>query len=208
VSYQNMADALTRIAERLRAHDTDLQGVKLAKAAERLRGSLGRFEGTLETELRGVDPEAIALKSLLDSPDARKRLDARSLRLLGKKATGKAVTLKRTDAPREQRRRLLESAIKLGKVREVTQTVRAFLLDARRPAPDLENRDAVLEALWRLGKLSETDLEIEKLRLLENEALLRSMAGFAYVKTTPRSTPRAILTKLVKFSQRVRENVS
>ncbi len=208
MSYQNLADDLTRIAERLRAHDADLQGVKLATAAERLRGSLGRFEGTLETVLRGVDPEAIALKSLLDSPDSRKRLDARSLRLLGKKATGKAVTLKRTDAPREQRRRLLEAAVKHGKVREVTQVVRAFLLDARRPAPDLGNRDAVLEVLWRLGRLSETDLEIEKLRLLENEALLRSMAGFAYVKTTPRSTPRAILSKLVKFSQRVRENVS
>ncbi len=208
MSYQNLADNLTRIAERLRAHEADLQGVKLAQAAERLQGTVKRFEATLQTVLRGFDPEAVALGSLLGSPDARKRLDARSLRLLGKKATGKAVTLKRTDAPRDQRRRLLESAIKLGKVREVTQAVRAFLLDARRPAPDLENRDAVLKVLWRLGKLSETDLEIEKLRLLENEALLRSMAGFAYVKTTPRSTPRAILTKLVKFSQRVRENVS
>jgi hypothetical protein len=208
VSYLNLADALTRIAERLRAHDADLQGVKLAQAAERLRGSLGRFEATLEPVLRGVDPEAIALKSLLDSPDARRRLETRSLRLLGKKATGKAVNLKRTDTPRDQRRRLLEAAIKHGKVREVTQAVRAFLLDARRPAPDLGNRDAVLEVLWSLGRLSATDLEIEKLRLLENEALLRSMAGFGYVKTTPRSTPRAILTKLVKFSQRVRENVS
>lgn len=208
MSYQNLADDLTRTAERLRAHDADLQGVKLAKAAERLRGSVKRFGATLEALLRGVDPAAIALKSLLDSPDARKRLDARSLRLLSKKATGKPVTLKRTDAPRDQRRRLLEAAVKHGKVREVTQAVRAFLLDARRPAPDLENREAVLEVLWSLGKLSGTDLEIEKLRLIENEALLRSMAGFAYVKTTPRSTPRAILTRLVKFSQRVRENVS
>ena len=84
----------------------------------------------------------------------------------------------------------------------------ALLAGASRPAPDPGDREKVLAELWRLGALGEGDLEIEKVRLLENEALLRAMAGYAYVKVTPRSAPKSIFTSLLKFARRVQENTA
>jgi hypothetical protein len=199
---------MKRVSERVLAHEAHLQGTKLATAAEKLEAALLKFSAVLEDGLRGFDPAAVELRDRLETEAARRLLDARTLKLLAKKATGKALTLKAADAPHEQRQRFLEAAVKLGRVDEAAAALAALLAGASRPAPDPGDREKVLAELWRLGALGEGDLEMEQARLLENEALLRAMAGYAYVKVTPRSAPKSIFSSLVKFARRVQENTA
>lgn len=207
MSYRRLAEGLKRVSERVLAHEEHLQGTRLAAAAEKLEAALQKFSALLEDGLRGLDPAALALRDRLESDEAR-RLDAKTLKLLARKATGKALTLKATDAPHEQRRRFLEAAVKLGRVDEAAAALGAFLAQAARPAPDPADRERVLAELWRLGALGEAELEVEKARLLENPELLRAMAGYAYVKVTARSAPRSILAAVLKFGRRVQENTA
>lgn len=208
MSYRRLAEGLKRVSERVLAHEQHLQGTRLAAAAEKLEAALQKFSALLEDGLRGVDPAALALRDRLERDEARRRLDPKTLKLLAKKATGKALTLKATDAPHEQRQRFLEAAVKLGRVEEAAAALGAFLAQAARPAPDPADRERVLAELWRLGALGEAELEVEKTRLLENPELLRAMAGYAYVKVTARSSPKSILAALLKFARRVQENTA
>jgi hypothetical protein len=208
VSYRRLAEELKDAAAAVLAHEEHLEGSKLAAAAEKLEGTLRKFSALLKDQLRGFDPAAVALRDLLESQVARQLLDAKTLKLLAKKATGRALTLRATDAPQDQRKRFLEAAVKLGKVEEGAAAVGALLAGASRPAPDPGDREKVLAELWRLGTLGEADLEIEKARLVDNPTLLRAMAGFAYVKVTAKSAPKTIFSNLVKFARRVQENTA
>lgn len=208
MSYRELADKLKRAAETLVRHEADLGGSKLASAAEKLEAALSKFVVILEDGLRGSDPSAVALRDLLETAVARRVLDSKTLKLLAKKASGKALTLKAIDTAGDQRRRFLEAMVKLGRVDEATVGLKALLAGASRPAPDPGDRDKVLEELWRLGTLGEPDLEVEKARLIENPALLRAMAGYAFVKVTAKSAPKTIFANLVKFARRVQENTA
>jgi hypothetical protein len=208
VSYRRLAEELKEAAAAVLTHADQLEGTKLAAAAEKLEGTLSKFTTLLRDQLRGFDPAAVALRDLLESEVARQLLDSKTLKLLAKKATGKALTLKATDAPQDQRKRFLEAVVKLGKVDEAATAVGALLAGASRPAPDPGDREKVLAELWRLGTLGEADLEVEKARLIENPTLLRAMAGFAYVKVTAKSAPKTIFSNLVKFARRVQENTA
>jgi len=208
VSYRELADQLRRCAETVTRHEASLQGAKLAGAAEKLEAALSKFVGVLQDCLRGVDPAAIALRDLLETESARRILDAKTLKILAKVASGKTLSLKAGDSGADQRRRFLESVVKLGRVDEATNALKGLLAGASRPVPDPSDRDKVLAELWRLGTLGEADLEVEKARLLGNAQLLRAMAGYAYVKVTARSAPKTIFTNLVKFARRVQENTA
>lgn len=208
MSYRSLAEQLQRTAETMARNEAALQGAKLATAAEKLESALSKFTVALRDVLRGVDPAAVALRDLLETEGARRILDAKTLKLLAKKASGKALTLKAADSPSDQRRRFLDAMVKLGRVDEATAGFKGLLAGASRPAPDPGDREKVLAELWRLGTLSEADLEIEKARLFENETLLRAMAGYAYVKVTAKSAPKTIFANLVKFARRVQENTA
>lgn len=208
MSYRRLAEGLKQVSERVLAHEADLQGTKLAAAAEKLEAALLKFRALLDDGLRGFDPAAVALRDRIESEAARRLLDPKTLRLLAKKATGKALTLKATDAPREQRQRFIEAAVKLGRVEAATAALQALLAGAARPAPDPADRDQVLAELWRLGTLDEAELEVEKARLLDNAALLKAMAGYAYVKVTARTAPKTMFASLVKFARRVQANTA
>jgi hypothetical protein len=208
VSYDALAGELEQIARRVREHQARLDGVKLAGAADRLAVAARRFSGLLDGALRGLDPDTLALRELLESETARDGLDARTLRLLAKKGTGKALALKATDAPQDARRRLLDLAVAQGRTREVAAAVRGFLETEGAPDPDAADRDAVLAQVWKLADHSGADLELARARLLRNERLLRAMASHTYVRTTPRSKPATIFAAVLKFAKRVKENVS
>lgn len=208
MSYKRLAEDLRQTAAAVLSHEDHLEGPKLAAAAEKLEGTLRKFSELLRDQLRGFDPAAVALRALLESEPARHTLDAKALKLLAKKVTGKALTLKATDASQDQRKRFLDAAVKAGRAEEAATALGALLAGAARPAPDPGDREKVLAELWRLGTLGEAELEIEKARLLENPVLLRAMAGFAYVKLTAKSAPKTIFSNLVKFARRVQENTA
>lgn len=208
MSYQTLAERLGRTARRLRDHEPHLEGVKLAAAAAKLDASLVKFDALLDALLRGFDPDAVELRDLLESDAARAALDAKHLKLLAKKATSKALSLKAADSPQDSRKRLLDLAVAQGKAADTTAAVRAFLDALAAPAPPPHDRAAVLQEVWRLGKLAGADLELAKGRVLANEPLLRAMAQHTYVKVTPRSKPASILSAVIKFARRVDENVS
>lgn len=208
MSYKALVDQLRHVAETVSRHEASLKGTKLASAAEKLEATLSKFAALLQDSLRGVDPAAIALRDLLETDPARRILDLKALKVLAKGASGKALTLRAGESAEDQRRRFLEAVVKLGKVGEATVALKGLLASAARPAPDPGDREKVLAELWRLGKLGEADLEVEKARLLGNPNLLRAMAGYAYVKVTARSAPKTIITNLVKFARRVQENTA
>ncbi len=208
MSYHALAGELEQVARRVREHAADLTGLKLAAAADRLTVAARRFAGLLDAALRGFDPDAVALRELLESETARAALDGKALRLLAKKAAGKPLGLKATDAPQDARKRFLDLAVAQGRAREAAAAVRAFLEAEGVAGPDAGDRDAVLAEVWKLGTLAGADLELARARLLKNERLLRAMAGYTFVKTTPRSKPATIFTAVVKFAKRVNENVS
>lgn len=208
MSYRKLADELKRTAETLLRHEAELGGGKLAAAAEKVETALSKFTEILQEGLRGFDPSAVALRDLLETDGARRALNSKTLKLLAKKASGKALTLKATETPSDQRRRFHEAMVKLRRVDEAAVGLKALLAGASRPAPDPEDRDKVLAELWRLGTLGEPDLEVEKARLIENPTLLRAMAGYAFVKFTAKSAPKTIFANLVKFARRVQENTA
>jgi hypothetical protein len=208
VSYETLAVTLEGIGKRLRQHAAHVEGAKLAAAAEKLESAATKFAALLDGALRGFDPDTVALRELLESASARESLDAKALKLIAKKSTGKALTLKAADTPQDARARLLDLAAKQAKAADVARAVRDYLDGIAAPGPEATNREAVLAEVWKLGKLSGPDLELAKERLVRNEALLRAMAAFTFVKTTPRSKPAAIFAALVKFAKRVNENVS
>jgi len=208
VSYRRLAESLGEASRTILAHEDDLQGPKLASAAEKVEAALARFSALLQNELRGFDPAVVALRDRLETEEARRVLDAKALKLLARKATGKALTLKATDTPEDQRRRFLEAAVKHGRVGEADAALAGLLANLSRPSPAVDDRDKVLAELWRLGTLADADLEVEKGRLLDNPDLLRAMAGFAYVKVTARSSPKTIFANLIKFARRVQENTA
>jgi hypothetical protein len=208
VSYRELAGELEQIARRVREHESRLTGARLAAAADRVTAAARKFAGLLDGVLRGFDPEAVALRELLETDAAREALDGKALRLLAKKATGKALPLKAADAPQDARRRFLELAVAQGKAGEAAAAARAFLAAAGAPGPDAGDREAVLAEVWKLGTLPPVELELARARLLRNERLLRAMAGCTFVKTTPRSKPATIFAAVVKFARRVNENVS
>ncbi len=208
MSYEALANELEQTARELRVEVAALQGIPLAKAAERLLPSLRKLRDALMAAKRGTDPDTAALREALESGEARSALDPKTIRALTKRATGKAVTLKTGDSPEDHRRRLLDAAVKQGSSGEVLTALKALLANRARPAPEPTDREAVLAELWRLGRLAPEDLDFERQRLADNLPLLQSMASHAYVKMTARSSPRTIVTKLVKFAQRVQENTS
>lgn len=208
MSYETLADQLEALARHLRKHADRLDGLPLAKAAEKLRTALAGFQGAADTAIRGADPELRELRDVLEGSRARTALDVKTLKLLAKRATGKALTIKKADTPEDERRRFVEAAVKHGKVHDALATVQGFLADYDRPAPDTSDRDAVLAEVWRVGRLSGTDLDIEKARLLANPTLLHAMAGFTHIKTTARTPAKTILTKVLVFSRQVNENIS
>ncbi|MGH9888468.1 MAG: hypothetical protein ACREBE_23245, partial [bacterium] len=107
MSYESLADQLEGIVARLRKHADRLEGVPLANAATKLRTSLKAFDAALEASVRGTDPEIKELRDLLEGPGARAGADIKTVKLLAKRATGKALTLKATDAPQDQRRKFV-----------------------------------------------------------------------------------------------------
>jgi hypothetical protein len=208
VSYDALADQLERIARRVREHEGRLDGLKLAAAADRLTVTARKFSGLLDAALRGMDPDAVRLRELLESETARAALDGKALRLLAKKAAGKSLTVKATDAPQDARKRFFDLAVAQGRAREAAAAVRQFLEAEGSAGPPPDDREAVLAEVWKLGALSGADLELAKARLLRNDRLLRAMAGYSFVRTSPRSTPAGIFAAVVKFARRVNENVS
>ncbi len=208
MSYRVLADQLERIARRVREHEDRLEGVKLAAAAEKLTAAARKFGDLLDGTLRGLDPDAVDLRALLESESVRAALDGKALKLLARKAAGKTLGVKGTDAPQDARKRFYDLAVAQGRAREAAAAVRAFLESEGSPGPDAADRDAVLAEVWKLGTLSGADLELARARLLKNEPLLRAMAGHTYVKATPRSRPATIFAAVVKFAKRVNENVS
>jgi hypothetical protein len=208
VSYRSLADDLLRVAEAIREHEGGLEGTQLAAAAERLRAALRRFDTLLKNSLRGEDPAVAVLRSLLETPAARTALDDKVLRLLVKKHTGRTLSLKRGDTPGDRRRRFADAIVKAGRAEEAAVAIRAYLDRATLPAPQPEDRERVLEELWRLASLDEFALAVAQQRLLGDERLLRAMAGYAFIKVAPRSRPKSIFAALLKFSRRVRENTA
>lgn len=208
MSYPALAEALEKAGRTLRGRSDELEGTALASAAEKLQAALRKFDDALAATLRGFDPDVKALRSYLEAEDVRAALDIKTIKLLAKKGTGRALTVKATDTPEDQRWRLLEAATKQGRAGDVLVAIKAFIADRSRPAPRLDDREGVLAEVRRLGKVSKDDLAIEKESLLGNEKLLRAMADAVYIKTTSRTPPKTILTKLVHFAQRVQENIS
>lgn len=208
MSYHALAAELEQIARRVREYEDRLTGLKLAAAADKLTVAARKFTGLLEAALRGVDPDAVALRELLESETARDAFDGKALKLLARKAAGKTLTLKATDAPQDARKRFLDLAVAQGRAREAAAAVREFLEAEGAAGPDAGDRDAVLAEVWKLGALSGPDLELARARILKNDRRLRAMAGWTYVKTTPRSKPATIFAAVVKFAKRVNENVS
>lgn len=208
MSYSTLADNLRRTADELRVREAALTGPKLAASAEKLSNALARFEALMRDALRGEDPEAIALRDLLETVAVRERLDGKTAKLLLKKAAGKSLPLKKDDTPQDLRRRFLEAAVKADRAGEVLVAVRAHIENIARPLPQPEDRERVLAELWRLASLDEADLAVERDRLLVNHALLRAMAGYAFIKLTAKTTDKSIFNALVKFSRRVRENTA
>lgn len=208
MSYPALVDALEKTGRTLRTRSNDLEGTALASAAEKLLVALRRFDDVLAGALRGFDPDVKALRTYLEADDVRTALDPKTIKFLAKRGTSRALTLKATDTPDDQRRRLLEAATKRGKAADVLVAIKGFLADRSRPAPRFDDREGVLAEVRRLGKLGKDDLVIEKERLLGNGKLLRAMADAVYIKTTSRTPLKTILTKLVHFAQRVQENIS
>jgi hypothetical protein len=208
VSYERLAYELEDAARRLRVRPEALSGVPLARAAEKVRASLTAFAKALDVALRGSDPDVVALRDYLETPEARAALDPAGVKALSKQAFGKAVTVKKTDTAEDLRRRLVENAVKAGRAGEVLTLGRAYIAGRLRPAADPADRQAVLQELWRLGGLSPDALEVEKARLLENRDLLFAMASYAHIRTTAKSAPKGVLTKLLQFARRVEENTS
>jgi hypothetical protein len=208
VSYRALADDLQRVAAAIRGHEGALQGTQLASAAERLHTALRKFDALLKADLRGVDPAAGVLRDLLETPAARDALDGKLLRLLGKKHTGRTLSLKKDDTPGDRRQRFYDTMVKAGRAAEAAVAIRAYLERATLPAPPPGDRERVLEELWRLANLDEFALAVAQQRLLEDEKLLRAMAGYAFIKISPRSRPKSIFAALLKFSRRVKENTA
>jgi hypothetical protein len=208
VSYTRLAELLTRAGQAIATNEDALQGTKLAAAAEKLEPAVNKFMALLGEALRGVDPSVVALRDLLETEPVQRVLDVKTVKILAKKLSGKALTLKATDTASDRRRRFLDAMVKHGRTEEACVGLRAALSGLARPAPDPENRDAVLAELWRLGTLSDTELEMETTRYVENPSLLRAMAGYAYVKVTAKSAPKTIFANLLKFARRVQENTA
>lgn len=208
MSYRTLADNLFSTAENLRLHGESLSGPKLAASAEKLANALARFDTLVRDARRGEDPEAIALRDLLETEVVRERLDGKTAKLLLKKAAGKSLPLKKDEAPQDLRRRFLEAALKAELAGKVLVAVRAHIERMTRPLPPPGDREQVLAELWRLASLDETDLAVERERLFADPALLRAMAGYAFIKLTAKTTEKSIFNALVKFARRVRENTA
>lgn len=208
MSYRMLAENLHGTAESLRLHEASLSGHKLAASAEKLATALAKFDTLVREALRGEDPEAIALRNLLETEAVRERLDGKTAKLLLKKAAGKSLPLKKDDTPQDLRRRFLEAAIKAELVGQTLVTVRVHIERITRPLPPPGDRQQVLAELWRLAGLDETELAVEQERLFADPALLRAMAGYAFIKLTAKTTDKSIFNALVKFSRRVRENTA
>lgn len=208
MSYRTLADNLQGTAEKLRLHEASLNGPRLAASAEKLTNALARFDTLMRDALRGEDPEAIALRDLLETGAVRERLDGKTAKLLLKKAAGKSLPLKKEDTPQDLRRRFLEVAIKTDRAGQALVVVRAHIESITRPLPPPDDRERVLAELWRLADLDETGLSVERDRLFAHPALLRAMAGYTFIKLTTKTTDKSIFNALVKFSRRVRENTA
>jgi hypothetical protein len=208
VSYERLADQLEDTARRLRARPEALSGVPLARAAEKVGSSLTTFIKVLDAALKGSDPDVVALREYLETGEARTALDPAGVKALSKQVLGKAVTVKKTDTPEDLRRRLVEAAVKAGCAGSALTAARTYVAGRLRPSADPADRQAVLQELWRLGGLSGDALEVEKARLLEDRDLLFAMASYAHIRTTAKSSPKTVLTKLLQFARRVEENTS
>lgn len=208
MSYERLAEQLADAARRLRARPEALAGVPLARAAEKVQAALAALLKGVDAALRGTDPDVVALRDYVETAEARQWLDTAGMKAVTKQAFGKALTAKKTDTAADLRRRLVDAAVKLGKAGAALAAARAFVAGRTRPAADPVDRQAVLNELWGLGGLSGDALDVEKLRLLENRPLLFAMASHAHIRITAKSSPKAVLTKVLQFARRVEENTS
>lgn len=154
MSYGDLAARIETLAAKLRSHAGDLEGAKLAKAAQSFSKAAATFERHVETAISGSSPDLKELEILLASP-AKKLLKApfwdKALRSLHGVREEKPTAAKFLKLVRAE-----------GNAGEALALVRREVEAQSVPVKPVPKDKAELQAeLWRLGGLTDEEFAAE-----------------------------------------------
>lgn len=203
MSFTLLADRLAAVAQTLRGHTGPLDSKTLLAEADKFVKALDKFQRLLDGVVAGQSPEAQELARQLSRAYAD---DDKALRAFVKKhAPPKGVTLAAADGLVQRVAKAAAGIVAAGGVEGALAELR------RRTAPsalDFSSEDelSLLQQVRRLGQLDEDDRQLEGERLLREPEKIRLLARAAKLKVTAKSTPKAMLKKLMETGLRYAEN--
>ena len=203
MSFASLADRLSETSQMLRGHTGPLDSKSLLAEADKFAKALDKFHRLLGGVVAGQSPEAQELARQLTRAFAG---DDKALKAFAKRyAPPKGVSFAAADST-EQKIAKAAAGIAIaggaeGALAELRRRAAPSALDFSR-----EDELSLLQQVRRLGQLAEDDRALEGEKLLREPEKIRLLAGAAKIKTTARSTPKALLKKLIEIGQRYAEN--
>ncbi len=203
MSFRFLADRLAAVAQTLHRHTGPLDSKSLLAEADKFVKAFDKFQRLLDGVVAGQSPEAQELARQLRRAYAD---DDKALKVFAKKhAPPKGVTFAATDTPAQRVEKAAAAIATAGGAEGALAELR------RREAPTVldfsrEDELSLLQQIRRLGQLDEEDRKLEGERLLREPEKIRLLAGAAKLKITAKSTPKALLKKLMETGQRYAEN--
>lgn len=205
MSFALLADQLSETARLLREPPPGLDARTFVAEADRFAKAFQKFRAVLQGVVAGQSPEVQALGRQLATAFAG---DDKGLRAFAKKHAppkGASFTAKDSVAARTEK-----TAAKIA----AAGNEEAALADLRqRAAPsalDFSSQAelALLLQVRKLGQMSEDERQQECAKLLREPEKIRLLGQAAKIKLTARTTPKALLKKVLEIGARYAENTA
>lgn len=203
MSFKLLADRLAAVAQTLHGHTGPLDSKTLLAEADKFVKALDKFQRLLDGVVAGQSPEAQELVRQLRRAYGD---DDKALKAFAKKhAPPKGVSLAAADTAAQRIEKAAAAIATAGGAEGALAELR------RREAPsvlDFSRADelSLLQQIRRLGQLDEEDRKLESEKLLREPEKIHLLVGAAKLKATAKSTPKALLKKLIATGQRYAEN--
>ena len=204
MSYDNLADSLTRVGAQLKSRGQVLSGVGAAKLADSLGNALAKFEKALEAAIRQDSPDGRRLAELLTRDAAF--WDSAQLGILAK-GLGVKLSKAKSVSAETLRAKFVEATTDAGLLSEACEQVVLRRKIAEKPAPVCTSEESLRAELRRLGALPEAEIQLE-IECNFTDEQTRALARAAGLKVTAKATKKKLLPDVVHYARRNYEHTA
>lgn len=202
MNYQELADKLLQVAERLQKHGNKLEGDLLGKSAAKLATDIEQFDATLDGFLASRKSGELFLETLLRSPAAKKHLSLDLLRKALREACSKRL---KAEELAVAKREFVETVHELGRADAALKFLRHAFAEAAYVAPAGKEKGQLQQEFFALGRLSEEEYATTIAKRTFGE--LRRLAAANMIRFTDKTTKPHLIKMIRRYARRLATNL-